>query len=136
MSLFEPEETVGKYWHRLIGSTSTYPRHPEAAVPLEAVQARLGVMFRARRQRRDPHRLGRADGVGTSPEPEAAHRTRSREARAPCRGRHGAAAAGRARRVPGARGQRGAARMAGRVVFPSIARLPAALPAIYRHITN
>jgi nitric oxide reductase NorD protein len=47
MSLFEPEETVGKYWHRLIGSTSTYPRHPEAAVPLEFVRGRLGVMFRA-----------------------------------------------------------------------------------------
>jgi nitric oxide reductase NorD protein len=47
MSIFEPEETVGKYWHRLIGSASTYRHHPEAAVPLEAVRTRIGVMFRA-----------------------------------------------------------------------------------------
>ena len=38
MALFEPEETVGKYWHRLIGRASTYPRHPEAAVPLDAMR--------------------------------------------------------------------------------------------------
>lgn len=47
MALFEPEETVGKYWHRLIGTASTYRRYPDAAVPLSAVQGRLGVLFRA-----------------------------------------------------------------------------------------
>ena len=47
MALFEPEETVGKYWHRLIGRASTYPRHPEAAVPLDSMRTRIGVMFRA-----------------------------------------------------------------------------------------
>jgi nitric oxide reductase NorD protein len=44
---FEPEETVGAYWHRLVGGVSTYRRHPDAAVPLDGVRQRLGVMFRA-----------------------------------------------------------------------------------------
>lgn len=47
MALFEPEETVGKYWHRLIGTVSTYRRYPDAAVPLSDMQGRLGVLFRA-----------------------------------------------------------------------------------------
>lgn len=47
MALFEPEETVGKYWHRLIGTASTYRRHPEAAVPLAPLLRRIGVLFRA-----------------------------------------------------------------------------------------
>ncbi len=47
MALFEPEETVGKYWHRLIGAASTYRRHPEAAVPLAPLLRRIGVLFRA-----------------------------------------------------------------------------------------
>ena len=46
VALFEPEETVGKFWHRLVGSACTYPCHPEAAVALDAVWARLGVIFR------------------------------------------------------------------------------------------
>ena len=46
MPLFEPEETVGKYWHRLVGSARTYPRHPDAAVALDSVRGRLGVLFR------------------------------------------------------------------------------------------
>ncbi|MGA8159116.1 MAG: hypothetical protein WB822_23510 [Rhodoplanes sp.] len=41
MALFEPEETVGKYWHRLIGTASTYRRYPDAAVLLSALQGRL-----------------------------------------------------------------------------------------------
>ncbi len=44
---FEPEETVGAWWHRLVGSVSSYRRHPEAAVALDAVRQRLGVIFRA-----------------------------------------------------------------------------------------
>ena len=47
MALFEPEETVGKYWHRLIGTASTYRRYPDAGVLLSDMQVRLGVLFRA-----------------------------------------------------------------------------------------
>jgi len=47
MSLFEPEEVIGKYWHRLIGSSRSYPGHPEAAVSLEGMRTRLGLLFRA-----------------------------------------------------------------------------------------
>ena len=47
MSLFEPEESVGKLWHRLVGGASTYRRYPDAAVQLDAVRGRIGVMFRA-----------------------------------------------------------------------------------------
>jgi nitric oxide reductase NorD protein len=45
---FEPEETVGQHWHRLVtGGAASWPRHPDAAVRLEDMRARLGVMFRA-----------------------------------------------------------------------------------------
>lgn len=47
MSLFEPEETVGRYWHRLIGSTRSYRSHPDAAVTLDAMRIRIGMLFRA-----------------------------------------------------------------------------------------
>ena len=47
MSLFEPEELVGKYWHRLAGSSRSYRGHPEAAVSLDGLQRRLGLLFRA-----------------------------------------------------------------------------------------
>jgi nitric oxide reductase NorD protein len=47
MALFEPEETVGIAWHRLIGGAGSYRRYPDAAVRLESMRARLGVMFRA-----------------------------------------------------------------------------------------
>jgi nitric oxide reductase NorD protein len=47
MPLFEPEETVGKYWHRLVGGAHSYAHHAEAAVTLASVHGRLGVMFRA-----------------------------------------------------------------------------------------
>ena len=46
-SFWEPEEFVGGIWHRLVGDTSSYPRHPQAAVRLEEVRIRLGVLFRA-----------------------------------------------------------------------------------------
>ena len=45
--IFEPEESIGQQWHRLVGGATSWPRHPEAAVPLESVRGRLGVMFRA-----------------------------------------------------------------------------------------
>jgi nitric oxide reductase NorD protein len=47
MWLFEPEETVGKFWHRLTGSARSYRSYPEAAVSLDGMQRRLGLLFRA-----------------------------------------------------------------------------------------
>lgn len=47
MWIFEPEETVGRYWHRLVGSSRSYAAHPEAAVHLSDMRVRLGVLFRA-----------------------------------------------------------------------------------------
>jgi nitric oxide reductase NorD protein len=44
---FEPEETIGHHWHRLVGGARSWPRYPDAAVRLEEMRARLGVMFRA-----------------------------------------------------------------------------------------
>jgi nitric oxide reductase NorD protein len=42
----EPEETVGRFWHRLVGQVASYPRFPEAAATLEPLRARLAVFFR------------------------------------------------------------------------------------------
>ena len=47
MSLFEPEETIGRYWHRLIGSSRSYRSYPDAAVTLESMRTRIGLLFRA-----------------------------------------------------------------------------------------
>lgn len=46
-SVWEPEEFVGEIWHRLVGNATSYPRHPEAAVGLDDMRTRLGVLFRA-----------------------------------------------------------------------------------------
>ncbi|NYZ17214.1 VWA domain-containing protein [Azospirillum sp. RWY-5-1] len=46
LALFEPEETIGRLWHRLVGERASYPRHPDAAVTLEALKPRLSVFFR------------------------------------------------------------------------------------------
>ncbi|MDR6772355.1 VWA domain-containing protein [Azospirillum sp. BE72] len=46
-SIWEPEEFVGALWHRLVGNAVSYPRHPEAAVGLDDMRMRLGVLFRA-----------------------------------------------------------------------------------------
>jgi nitric oxide reductase NorD protein len=46
-SFWEPEEFVGGIWHRLVGNASSYPRHPHAAVRLDEMRIRLGVLFRA-----------------------------------------------------------------------------------------
>lgn len=46
-SIWEPEEFVGALWHRLVGDAASYPRHPEEAVRLDGMRARLGVLFRA-----------------------------------------------------------------------------------------
>ena len=47
VSLFEPEETVGQAWHRLVGGSASYKHHADAAVTLDEVRPGLGVMFRA-----------------------------------------------------------------------------------------
>ncbi len=53
--IFEPEETVGGFWHRLVGDVDSYPHYPDAAVHLEQVKGQLGVLFRG---------LGGDPGVG------------------------------------------------------------------------
>lgn len=45
-SFWEPEEFVGQLWHRLVGQTASYPDHPDAAVRLEEMRGRLGILFR------------------------------------------------------------------------------------------
>ncbi len=45
--IFEPEETVGKLWDRLIRRTTDIPRFPREGVELAAVSRVLGVFFRA-----------------------------------------------------------------------------------------
>jgi nitric oxide reductase NorD protein len=42
----EPEEKIGRYWHRLVGGAASYPRHEQAAVTLGSVRVALGVFFR------------------------------------------------------------------------------------------
>jgi nitric oxide reductase NorD protein len=54
MAFWELEETVGRCWHRLVGAAESYPQHPQAAVSLAPLRARLGVFYRG---------LGGAGGV-------------------------------------------------------------------------
>jgi nitric oxide reductase NorD protein len=42
----ELEEQIGRYWHRLVGQTASYPYHRKAAVTLDSVHAALSVFFR------------------------------------------------------------------------------------------
>mgnify|MGYP001320429300 CR=1 FL=1 len=44
--LLDPEESVGRLWHRLVGDSASYPFHQDAAVALETVGG-LGIFFRA-----------------------------------------------------------------------------------------
>jgi nitric oxide reductase NorD protein len=46
LDFLELEETVGKAWHRLVGSGVSYQRHPEHGVALDEVRGRLAVFFR------------------------------------------------------------------------------------------
>jgi nitric oxide reductase NorD protein len=46
LDFLELEETVGQFWHRLVGRAVTYPRHPEHGVSLDEVRASLSVFFR------------------------------------------------------------------------------------------
>ncbi|HSH49643.1 MAG TPA: protein norD, partial [Halomonas sp.] len=47
LDFLEVEEFVGRHWHRWASGAASYPRHPEAAVHLEALRGVLGVFFRA-----------------------------------------------------------------------------------------
>lgn len=42
----ELEETVGRLWHRMVGGTASYPRHPDHGVTLDEVRGQLAVFFR------------------------------------------------------------------------------------------
>lgn len=46
LDFLELEETVGQFWHRLVGRAVTYPRHPEHGVGLDKMRASLAVFFR------------------------------------------------------------------------------------------
>ena len=46
LDFLELEETVGRAWHRLVGNTGTWRRHPEQVVRLEDVRPMLAVCFR------------------------------------------------------------------------------------------
>jgi nitric oxide reductase NorD protein len=46
LDFLELEETVGKAWHRLVGSAASYPHHPEHGVALDEVRGPLAVFFR------------------------------------------------------------------------------------------
>ncbi|MBS0643903.1 MAG: VWA domain-containing protein [Proteobacteria bacterium] len=54
LSLLEPEEFVGRHWHRWAGASASWPRFPDAAVALEDVRGSLAVLFRG---------LGGASGI-------------------------------------------------------------------------
>lgn len=44
--VLELEETVGKLWHRLVGTTSSMPRHPSAGVSFDEVKPFIATCFR------------------------------------------------------------------------------------------
>ncbi|MBB3975623.1 nitric oxide reductase NorD protein [Rhizobium azooxidifex] len=46
LDFLELEETVGKFWHRLVGSTASMPRYSDHAVSFEELKPILGSCFR------------------------------------------------------------------------------------------
>lgn len=46
LDFLDPEESVGRLWHRLVGEGASYPGHPEAAVALDDLRGILAVFFR------------------------------------------------------------------------------------------
>ncbi|MCE7914758.1 MAG: VWA domain-containing protein [Nitrosomonas sp. PRO4] len=46
LELAELEEQTGRLWHRMVGTPSSYPHYPEAAVALDDVRTALGIFFR------------------------------------------------------------------------------------------
>ncbi|MFB9261623.1 nitric oxide reductase activation protein NorD [Bradyrhizobium erythrophlei] len=79
LDFLELEETVGRAWHRLVGTTASYPVHPEHAVALADIRGQIGVMFRAlggetgvqiagTKARKSGHRLGWRQRIGLGDE--------------------------------------------------------------------
>lgn len=79
LDFLELEETVGRAWHRLVGSTASYPVHAEHAVALTDIRNQIAVMFRAlggergvqiagSKARKSGHRLGWRQRVGLGDE--------------------------------------------------------------------
>lgn len=79
LDFLELEETVGRAWHRLVGSTASYPVHPEHAVALSEIQNQIAVVFRAlggqtgvqiagAKARKSAHRLGWRQRIGLGDE--------------------------------------------------------------------
>ncbi len=46
LEFLELEETVGKFWHGLVGSTASLPRYPDEAVTFDQVKPYLATCFR------------------------------------------------------------------------------------------
>jgi len=46
LDFLEMEETVGRFWHKLVGDTASLPHHPEAAVALSSIASTLAVCYR------------------------------------------------------------------------------------------
>ncbi len=79
LEFLELEETVGRAWHRIVGDTSSWPRHPAHAVCLADLKSQLAVCFRAfgggstlqiqkSRQKTSLHRLRLRQVVGLGEE--------------------------------------------------------------------
>jgi nitric oxide reductase NorD protein len=79
LDLLELEETVGRAWHRIVGTTASYPLHADQAVSLAEVQGQIAVMFRAlggeagvqiasSTARKSGHRLGWRQRIGLGDE--------------------------------------------------------------------
>ena len=79
LDFLELEETVGRFWHRLVGDTASLPHHPQAAVTLASMAPTLAVCFRGfggepgvrivpARERAAGHRLNLRQRVGLGEE--------------------------------------------------------------------
>jgi nitric oxide reductase NorD protein len=79
LDFLELEETVGRFWHRLVGDTASLPHHPQAAVTLTVMAPTLAVCFRGfggepgvrivpARERAAGHRLNLRQRVGLGEE--------------------------------------------------------------------
>lgn len=79
LDFLELEETVGRFWHKLVGETTSLPHHPQAAMTLAAMAPTLAVCFRGfggepgirivpARERVASHRLGLRQRVGLGEE--------------------------------------------------------------------
>lgn len=79
LDFLELEETVGRFWHRLVGDTASLPHHPQAAVTLASMAPTLAVCFRGfggepgvrivpARERVTGHRLNLRQRIGLGEE--------------------------------------------------------------------